>query len=147
MLLSSIGTRAIASVSPDDSVEAAARLMEEREVGSVLVAVRGKPLGIVTDRDLVLRVVDRGLDPTHLPVGSVMSTPVVCVSDSDSLLTASALMREHGVRRLPIVDDHDRIIAMLTYDDLVRLLGRTHRELADMIETFPVPFPVPFQRG
>jgi CBS domain-containing protein len=69
-----------------------------------------------------------------------MSAPVVCVLDEDSPVTAGARMTEHGVRRLPVVDGHDRVLAMVTFDDLLRLLGRTHREMADLIETFPVPY-------
>jgi CBS domain-containing protein len=130
----------LASLSPDHTAQDAAHVMEDREVGCVLVTERGRPVGIVTDRDLVLRALDRGLDAARTPLKDVMTSPVVCVRDDESPLSAGATMRERSVRRLPVLDADDRVLAMLTFDDLLRLLGRTHRELADMIAGFPVPF-------
>lgn len=56
-------------------------------------------------------------------------------------------MREHGVRRLAVVDSHDRVIAVVAFDDLLRLLGRTHREMGDMIDTFPVAYQDDWRTG
>jgi CBS domain-containing protein len=138
MRLSSIGTRAVVTVAPSANVLDVARLMEQREVGCVIVTAAAKPVGILTDRDLVLRVLDRDLDPSKVTAAQVMTTPVVCIGDAEGAIAVAARMREHRVRRLPVVDGSDHVIALVTFDDLLRLLGRTHREMADLIESFPV---------
>jgi CBS domain-containing protein len=141
MRLSTLGSRSIVSVTPSTSAREVAKVLAERNVGSVLVMNRGHLLGIVTDRDLVLRVIARGLDPMRTTAEAVMSSPVVCVKDEDGAHEAAAAMRENNVRRLPVErTSGGEIVGVVTFDDLVHHLGRTHADLSEVIATFPVPY-------
>jgi CBS domain-containing protein len=138
MRLSTLGSQSIVSVTPSTSVRDVARILGERNVGSALVMNREHLLGIVTDRDLALRVLARGLDPVRTPVEAVMSSPVVCALDEDGPQEAAASMRENNVRRLPVAGRGSEIVGIVTFDDLVHHLGRTHADLAEVIGSFPV---------
>ncbi|MCL2450774.1 MAG: CBS domain-containing protein [Polyangiaceae bacterium] len=80
-------------------------------------------MGIVTDRDLVVRVLARGIDPTTALLGRFVTVDPITVRLHDSMETAVERMRTHGVRRLPIVDDEGAIVGIVTADDLLALLG------------------------
>jgi CBS domain-containing protein len=107
----------------DDAVELAARTMRDTGVGYVLVLRDGRPIGIVTDRDLVVRVVAQGQAPDCVRVGDVATWDPITVSLAEGIETAASRMREHGVRRLPIVDAADQVVGIVTADDLLILLG------------------------
>jgi CBS domain-containing protein len=113
--------------------------MEDLDVGYVLVCLDGRPAGIVTDRDLVLRVVCRGLDPSRTTAEEVMSAPVVTLAEGSEANDAASLMRERQVRRLPLVDRSGAVVGILTFDDLVHHVSRAEAELAEVISTYPVP--------
>lgn len=118
---------------PDISVRHIARLMTARGVGSVVVVDGLKPVGIVTDRDVVVRVTAPGLDATRVPVGTVMSAPVVTVSEHDSVDSAIHLMKQHVIRRLPVVDNAGCLSTILTMDDILRLDLAGPGTLSDLI--------------
>ena len=126
---------------PEDiSVKDVARLMTARGVGAVVVMDGVKPVGIVTDRDIVVRVTAPGRDPMAVLVGEVMSKPLVTVSVAASVETAIELMGWHGVRRLPIVDDSGRLSSILTLDDILRLnLTGSSANLAPIVRERPAP--------
>ena len=126
---------------PEDiSVKDIARLMTARGVGAVVVMDGVKPVGIVTDRDIVVRVTAPGRDPMTVLVGEVMSKPLVTVSVAASVETAIELMGWHGVRRLPIVDDSGRLSSILTLDDILRLnLTGSSANLAPIVRERPAP--------
>ncbi|MFJ5534835.1 CBS domain-containing protein [Streptomyces sp. NPDC093261] len=95
----------------------AARRMDEYGIGSVLVVEGGALRGIVTDRDLAVRGLGRGLD-SGAPVEAVMSPQVITVGADDDVYVAYRTLRRSGVRRLPVVDGQ-RVVGMLTVDDLL----------------------------
>lgn len=113
---------------PDATVAEAARVMRHQAVGSVVVQTTSGP-GIVTDRDLVTRVLAEHRDPKVLHVAEIVSAPVATLSAEASLAEAAALMRAQGVRRLPVVGTGGELVGIMTYDDLVALLGK---ELSDI---------------
>jgi CBS domain-containing protein/uncharacterized protein (DUF2267 family) len=96
----------------------AARAIENNNIGAVVVQDKGAVVGIVTDRDLTVRVVGRGLDPKTTPLADVMTTPVVTLSPKDSQSDAIRLMQERNVRRIPLVEGK-RFVGMVTLDDLL----------------------------
>lgn len=114
----------------------AARLMREHHVGSlVVVADRAKervPVGILTDRDLVVAVVAKELDARKLKVGDVMSAGVFVVREQDGLAEVLRAMREHGVRRVPVVTPSGALAGILALDDLLELVAE---ELGDFVRT------------
>jgi CBS domain-containing protein len=103
--------------------------MREFRVGAVVVTRGARPVGIVTDRDLALRVVAEGLDPRCTSVAAIVTHDATTLPRSAGIETAARVMRERGVRRLPIVTDEGTIIGIVTADDLTVLLAK---ELADV---------------
>ena len=121
----------ICVVAPTTTARYAARMMHESHIGSVVVIDdHRRPIGLATDRDLALHVLTNELDPEATTVGDCMSSPPVTLARSASLSEASAQMRRHGVRRLPIVDDDGKLVGIISGDDLVLLLGRELNELS-----------------
>jgi len=127
----------IMSEGPVDVVERglnvmyAASIMKERARGSLVVVDNGKPVGIITERDIVRRLVAEGKSASATKVGEIMSTPLISVGPEATVAAAVRVMYENGIRRLPIVED-DRVIGMLTVTDLARVLYR-EREKSDEI--------------
>lgn len=96
----------------------AARAMADNHIGAVLVSDRQGLAGIITDRDLALAVLGGDLDPKTTPLGEVMSEDVIACDINGELADVVTLMREHGVRRIPITED-GRVVGLITLDDLV----------------------------
>lgn len=124
MRIGEICTRPAVTCERGASARQLAQLMAERHVGDLVVVERGDvPLGIVTDRDLAVQVVARGRDPDRVCAGDLMHARLVKVEQSDLVHDAIWHMRSHRVRRLPVVDAHDRLVGVLTADDLARFLA------------------------
>lgn len=112
-----IMTSDLVTVEPQASVAAVARLMRDEDVGAVLVTEEGHLRCLVSDRDLVVRAFAEGVDPDRTTVMQAASTDLVTVTPDDRLDRAVRLMREHAVRRLPVVDG-DRPVGILALGDL-----------------------------
>jgi CBS domain-containing protein len=117
---------------PDASCDSAARLMREANVGAVVVAEGSKPLGLVTDRDLAVRVVAEGRDPQQVRLEEVMSGEPIFLSERRSLASVIAVMRDLAIRRVMVVDDAGDLVGVISLDDL---LMRTAEDLAGLAET------------
>lgn len=115
--------KTLITVRPDDPVQRATELMRDRHVGSVLVTDGDeRPVGILTDRDVVCRVVAEKRDAGTTPVKQVMSDGVGVVRKSDLIDEAALRMRQLGVRRMPVVDASGRAVGLITLDDLMVML-------------------------
>jgi len=113
----------VVTIQPKQSVRDAALMMRDRHVGAVLVVDGDRPVGIVTDRDIVMRAIIEGRDPNTTPVRDVMSgNPTVARSDQ-KIDDAVIAIRTAGVRRMPIVDAAGKAIGIVTLDDLVVLMA------------------------
>ncbi|MER6271449.1 CBS domain-containing protein [Streptomyces sp. 900105755] len=112
-----IMTSDVVSVEPQASVASVARLMRDEDVGSVLVTEDGHLRCLVSDRDLVVRAFAEGVDPDRTTVMQAASADLVTVTPDDSLDRAVRLMREHAVRRLPVVDG-DQPVGIIAIGDL-----------------------------
>lgn len=123
----------VVTARPDDLIAVVAQKLRDNRVGCVVLEREGKPFGILTDRDVTVRVVAEGLDPRITTAETVATLHPVVVRDVEGLETAARRMREHGVRRLPVVDADGNVCGIVTADDLVRILGR---ELGDIAEGF-----------
>ena len=119
----------------DTPLAEAANLMRSHHVGSlVVVAYRLServPVGILTDRDIVVAVVAKGLDPRTLTVGDVMGGALVTVREQDGITDALRLMREHGIRRIPVLTHSGALAGILTIDDVLELITE---ELGDFVK-------------
>lgn len=127
--------RIVATATLDDTVHSVAVQMRAQHVGCVVVVRDGHPVGMLTDRDIVLRVVAEGLDPRAVLVSSIVTYEAATVLRTDGFETVMRIMREHGVRRVPIVDDAGRITGIVTTDDLVTLIGRELSALGEAISS------------
>lgn len=116
--ISEMMTDRLVTVGPDDPVTAAAAAMREHDIGDVLVTEDRVVRGVITDRDVAVRVVASGLDPASTAVRDIASGQVVSVRPDEPVASAVKKMREHAVRRLPVVDDDGRAVGMITIGDL-----------------------------
>jgi CBS domain-containing protein len=105
-------------VDPHDTVQRAAQLMDELNVGSLPVCRGQTLLGIVTDRDITVRATAVGLDPASTEVNLVMSDRVRCCTPQDSAADVLHLMSQVQIRRLPVVDAARRVIGMVSLGDI-----------------------------
>jgi CBS domain-containing protein len=116
----------------------AAKRMRASHVGDLIVVDHRNglhvPIGIVTDRDIVISVVAG--DPQHLSyllVSDVMSSDLVTAEEHESIETALKMMQEHGIRRLPVVDEDNTLVGILTLDDILRYLTAQQSELVALV--------------
>lgn len=123
----------LVALNPDTPVLDAARAIENNNIGAVVVQDGGHVAGIVTDRDLALRVVGRGLDPKTTPLRDVMTTTVATLSPDDSQGNAIRLMYRRNIRRVPLVDD-GRLVGMVTLDDLLLDEAAPLEQLAAIVQ-------------
>lgn len=127
MRLGEICTRNVVTVERGTPVDETARLMRSQHVGDVIVvdhSARGAiPVGIVTDRDIVIQIIAAGLDPSRLTAGDVMALDLVTVAEDQSAFETVAQMQRNGVRRLPVVDKMGCLAGVITGDDLLELFA------------------------
>ena len=109
-------------IEPEASVQDAAALMGELDVSALPVGSAEDLKGIITDRDILYRVVAEGKDPRRTPVMQVATKVIFSCRPDDALTTAMDLMASQNVRRLPVLDDAQRVIGWLTLSDLSRHL-------------------------
>lgn len=113
-------TRDVRACEPNATVVEAAKVMAREDVGPVPIVEDGRLVGIVTDRDIVVRVVAEGRDPNATTVKEIASTDLVTVSPDEDLDEALNLLAEHQVRRLPVVES-DRLVGIVAQADIARL--------------------------
>jgi len=113
-------TRDVRACEPNATVADAAKMMAQEDVGPVPIVKDGRLVGIVTDRDIVVRVVAEGRDPNATTVKEIASTELVTVSPDDDLDEALHLLAERQVRRLPVVEG-DRLVGIVAQADIARL--------------------------
>ena len=119
----------------DESVCQAAERMHQRSVGSLVIVDQARlPVGIVTDRDLVLRVVALGRDAHETTVGEVMTPWPKTVSDETPIDWALSLMRSGAFRRLPVVDSHGKLTGIVTLDDILLLLTDELTQVGGLVQ-------------
>ncbi|MEG3056180.1 MAG: CBS domain-containing protein [Methanoculleus sp.] len=134
----------VVTISSDTPAVDAAKIMGEKNVGSVIVVgTDGRPHGILTDRDLVIRVLAQGKNPGTVRTEEIMSRDVVTFPDSMGIYEAVQKMADRGIRRMPIVDDAGKLTGIVTMDDIVRMLGEEMAFVAKNIEKQSPLIPIP----
>jgi CBS domain-containing protein len=126
---------------PEDSAQRAAQLMKQENIGPVLVCENrsGKKLvGIVTDRDLAVQVVAEGRNPQTTRVGEIMSRELYTCGPGDDLETALQTMEDRQVRRIPVVDNQNRVVGIIAQADIVTRLDERSRA-AEVVEEISKP--------
>jgi CBS domain-containing protein len=131
----------VITASPDDHLLHAALLMRDNQVGSVVVLEGGRPVGMLTDRDIMLQMIAHKGRWSELKIGGAMTPDPVLVTEETGIWELIRLMKQHAVRRLPVVSGENILVGIITLDDLIELLGR---ELAGLGEA--VAFEVGHQK-
>ena len=139
MTVSQLCRRNVITVRKNDEVVAAARLMREHHVGYLVViepdfaGSTARPIGVLTDRDIVVGVVAKQADPRSLVVGDVMTEKPVVLSESDSIATAVQEMRRIGVRRMPVIGTVGELTGVLSLDEVLDSLAGELQGLAGAV--------------
>lgn len=124
-------------VNKDDTIVEAAKVMREHHVGSVVVVEEAeggcKPLGILTDRDLVVEILAEEVAPEAVTVGDIMSFELVTAREQDGFWETLQRMRVNGVRRIPVVDERGLLAGIISADDYLEILSAELGELAKLL--------------
>ena len=116
--VSELMTRNVAVVGPEDSLQRAAQLMDELNVGSLPVCEGDRLLGMITDRDITVRATSAGLSPADTRVGDVMSEQIRTATPNESAESLMKQMADVKIRRMPVLDDQHRLIGIVSLGDL-----------------------------
>jgi len=137
MQVGEICTREVVCANAETTVAAAAKLMRQYHIGDVIVTReengRRIPLGIVTDRDIVLGVVAPELSPVALTIGDIMGQELITAGEMEDVFDAVQRMRNKGVRRMPIVQDDGSLVGIVSIDDVIEVLAEEMNQLARLI--------------
>ena len=120
-------------VEPDEKVAQAAKVMEKENVGAVLILDEGKPRGIVTDRDIVVRCIAENIDVDDCTVENIMTETLETCRDTDGIYDVIQKMQDAKVRRIPIVDRTGRAIGVVSFGDILAVLGKEISGLASSV--------------
>ena len=123
----------VAKVSPEQNIAETCRLMQQKNVGCIVVESAGKLTGIITDRDIALKVAGAARDPYTTKVEEIMSPDPIRISVDRDLRSLTALLHAYHIRRVPIVDSFDEVLGIVTLDDLIGLLGDEMSEIGKAI--------------
>jgi CBS domain-containing protein len=137
MLVKQVMSTHVETVSPTTTVEECAKKMSQLDVGVLPVWQNGKPVGLITDRDICCRAVGAGKDPAKTPVRAIMTSVTTSCFEDQDCTDAARLMKEKGVRRLTVVDRRQSVVGVLSVDDLARC---SHDLAGDVLETV-APWP------
>ena len=129
-MLGNICTRPVVTASAQMTVDQAAQTMRSKNVGALVVVNAGRPIGMITDRDVTVEVVAKGMDPDTVRVGDVMRKKLVTIREDLGILDAAKAFAKTGVRRLPVVTKKGILVGVIAVDDLIMLLGNEMGQMA-----------------
>jgi CBS domain-containing protein len=139
MPIGEVCNREVAVIEADTTISEAVKLMRDQHVGDIVVVEqRGPepvPVGILTDRDIVIEVLAEDVDPQSVSVGDIMSASLLTARESEELIDVIARMRAQGVRRVPVVNERGGLEGILTVDDILELLAEQVNGLAGLVKT------------
>lgn len=139
MIISEVMTREVRVASPDDTLQCAARVMEEEDFGSLPIAENDRLVGMLTDRDITIRAVARGLPPHESKVREVMSTEVRYVYEDESIRDVAQVMGDLHVRRLPVLSRDKRLVGIVSLGDLALAKPTSAGDALQSIAEAPTP--------
>ena len=137
MSVGEICKREVVFVSKDNTVVEAAKLMRAHHVGALVVTEseegRPRPLGVLTDRDIVVEVIAEDLKSEDLLVGDVMSFELATIGEDDGISEAIKLMKGRGVRRVPVLNSNGDLVGIFAVDDVIELLAEELSDVAQLV--------------
>lgn len=128
----------VVSVTAGVPIANVAQQMRSRHVGSVVVVdspATLKPVGIITDRDIVVEVLAPGIDPGTVTAGDIMTGAPMVAPAGEDVMWALKTMRDRGIRRLPVVDERGVLVGILALDDMLQLLGGALSDVVQLLGT------------
>ena len=128
----------LVTVKADISVKKAVKVMNDFEIGCLIVVEKGQAIGIVTERDILKRIVVEGRDPEKTLVGEVMSKPLIVTSPETSLEEAIESMFKHKIKKLPVVEG-GKLVGLVTFTDIARIQPVMEKILRKLMEKYEVP--------
>lgn len=137
MKIGEICTREVIITNRSDSALEAARLMRQYHVGDVIVVDhrdnQNLPVGIITDRDIVLELVAKEIDVSSVTAGDTMSTDMLVVNENEQVSNVIEKMQSKGVRRVPVVDGQGGLLGIVAEDDLIEIIGEQLNSLVSLV--------------
>lgn len=133
-MLKDLINRKLVVTEPDSKISEVAKIMEREDVGCVLVLYDDKPRGLITDRDIVTRVIAKNIDVDDCTVENVMTESLQTVKETDGIFDCIESMRGAGVRRIPVVDEMGRAVGIISFGDLLKVLSKEFAELTSTIQ-------------
>jgi predicted transcriptional regulator len=135
MSLTFLMTKEITSLPENATVLDAAKYMTDMNVGSVIITDgKNKPVGILTDRDIVTKVIANEKEPKSVKVKDIMTSPVTTINVEKDIIDATRLMAEHWIRRLPVVDQTGKVVGVMSLDDILIFLGQEIQNIANALK-------------
>ncbi len=136
--LASLCKHPVRVVTPETTIRTAAKMMREHHIGALVVVADesniSKPIGIVTDRDIVVAIVALDLDPDIFLIDDLLDRPLIVAQTEQRIRDGLELMKSKGVRRLPLVDKTGKLMGIITLDDLLNELAQDLKRVSDVIE-------------
>ncbi len=137
MSVGEICNREVVICQSDESIQDAAKLMRDQHVGDVIIVENREngpvPVGILTDRDIVVELIAEAVDPTSVTIADVMSGDLMTAREDENILATMERMRDKGVRRIPVVNRHGGLEGIFAVDDLIELIAE---QLSDLVRLF-----------
>ena len=137
MSVGEICNREVVICRPDDSIQEAAKVMRDQHVGDVIIAEEREnscvPVGILTDRDIVIELLAEEVDVNSVTCADVMSSELITAKEDDEILATIELMRDKGIRRIPVVNQQGGLEGILAVDDMIELMAEQLTDLVRLI--------------
>jgi len=109
----------VKTVKTDDTVHAAVKKMNKFDIGSVIVTASGRPVGIITETNIMRRIVEPRMDPATIWAKDIMTAPLITIDPNADLTEAAKLMADNNINRLPVMED-DKLVGLLSSTDIVK---------------------------
>lgn len=126
-------TRTVVTATPDMSAAQAGKKMVENGVGSVIIVKDGRPVGIVTESDMVAKVIFKNVKPSSIKLEQLMSKPLITTKSSDDIHEAVLMMAQKKIRRLPVIDG-DELVGIITDADVIQVSSEINQILDNLIQ-------------
>ena len=128
----------LVTVTPDQDLIAVSRLMREKHVGFLVVVSQehhGHPIGVITDRDVVIEVIAMGIDPKSIKVADVMTSRLLIAVENEDISSITTRMRTMGIRRVPVVSIWGKLVGIISFDDLLIFFNNILEDITASITT------------
>jgi CBS domain-containing protein len=127
--------KGVVTLNPDNTVEEAAKLLKKNKIGCVVIIRKEKPIGIVTEGDITYKIVAEGKNPKKVKLRDIMSSPLKAIGPEKTIEKVAGIMRDDGIKRLPVVNEKGKLIGLITETDIIRVSPMMYdiiREKADI---------------